>query len=95
MKIPEPYPYLYRNLIRISNGRRFVDSDILFKTLKTVVRKAPKVTYRKMINIMQEFKMIKQISKDNYLIIRNGNLQKQIEKTKEHIFPINIFPTET
>lgn len=88
--IPKLYLYIYRNIIDTANSRNILSSETLMFAIIKVVKRAPNIVMRSIIDEMEDLKMIKKMSKDHYLIIKNKCLNRQVDKLKSSAFPIDI-----
>lgn len=90
MEVPELYAYIYRNSLKIANGRKVVKSEVIFKAIRTTVWRTSNYTYRKVIKEMEGFGFIKQLNTTDFMIFENGQLKSKIKKLKSYVFPIDV-----
>lgn len=86
--IPIIYAYIYRNIKNISYRCRIIDSEVVIKSLRKIIYKAPATVYRDIFTDMEKMGLLKRLDRRKYLLLSNQACDKKIKRLKEYVFPI-------
>ncbi len=89
--LPELYVYIYRNIVIAANGSNVVSRDSVLKSLNTVIKRAPRYVLSKIIEEMiDNYGILKKLSNDRLIIIKNDYTERRLLRLKDHIWPFNF-----
>lgn len=89
--LPELYAYILRNVLRRSGEGNITTTYSILKSIKKVVYKAPMSVFREIIKeFCEDYKTLKKLDKTNFRIQLSKEVQKQLRKLNDQIFPIRI-----
>lgn len=82
------HAYIYRNIRLYANDYKYITEENIFLTFKKTIHTAPRSVYKKIIEELISYELIKRAHADWFVVLDNKKAINKLKELKDYTFPL-------